>query len=76
MGRAGARLDAYAHHPHPLSPAESPFKGGCDHCTTISMANLERLLTEVRRAFGPRTRIWLTELGYQTNPPDRILGVR
>jgi len=75
MGRAGARLDAYAHHPHPLSPAESPFKGGCDHCTTISMANLERLLTETRRAFG-RTRIWLTELGYQTNPPDKILGVR
>jgi cellulase (glycosyl hydrolase family 5) len=76
MGRAGARLDAYAHHPHPLSPAESPFTGGCDHCTTISMANLERLLTETRRAFGPRIRIWLTELGYQTNPPDRILGVR
>lgn len=76
MGRAGAHLDAYAHHPHPLSPAESPFKGGCDHCTTISMANLERLLTETRKAFGPRTRIWLSELGYQTNPPDRILGVR
>ena len=76
MGRAGARLDAYAHHPHPLSPAESPFKGGCDHCSTISMANLERLLTETRKAFGPRIRIWLSELGYQTNPPDRILGVR
>jgi hypothetical protein len=76
MGRAGAHLDAYAHHPHPLSPAESPFKGGCDHCTTISMANLERLLTETRKAFGPRIRIWLSELGYQTNPPDKILGVR
>lgn len=76
MGRAGARLDAYAHHPHPLSPAESPFKGGCDHCETISMANLERLLTETRKVFGPRIRIWLSELGYQTNPPDRILGVR
>ena len=75
MGRAGARLDAYAHHPHPLSPAESPSAGGCDHCTTVSMANLERLLTETRRAFGSRVRIWLTELGYQTNPPDRILGV-
>jgi hypothetical protein len=75
MGRAGAHLDAYAHHPHPLSPAESPFKGGCDHCETISMANLERLLAETRRAFGPRIRIWLSELGYQTNPPDRILGV-
>jgi len=75
MGRAGAHLDAYAHHPHPLSPVETPFAGGCDHCTTISMANLERLLTETRKAFGPRIRIWLSELGYQTNPPDKILGV-
>ena len=39
--------------------------GGCDHCETISMATLERLLTEVGRAFGPK-RIWLTEYGYQT----------
>jgi hypothetical protein len=75
MGRAGARLDAYAHHPHPLSPNETPFTGGCARCTTISMATLERLLRETRAAFGSRTRIWLTELGYQTNPPDRILGV-
>ena len=44
-------------------------------CTTISLATLERLLDETRKAFGPRTRIWLTELGFQTNPPDRILGV-
>lgn len=75
MGRAGAHLDAYAHHPHPLSPAETPFSGGCSRCETISMADLDRLLVEVRASFGPRTRIWLTELGYQTNPPDRILGV-
>ena len=75
MGRAGARLDAYAHHPHPLSPVETPSTGGCAQCTTVSMATLERLQAEVRTAFGPRTRIWLTELGYQTNPPDRVLGV-
>lgn len=75
MGRAGARLDAYAHHPHPLSPAETPSSSGCAHCTTISMADLDRLLAETRRAFGTRVRLWLTELGYQTNPPDRILGV-
>ena len=75
MGRAGARLDAYAHHPHALSPAESPSRGGCERCSTITMATLERLLTETRAAFGARTRVWLTELGYQTNPPDRVLGV-
>ncbi len=76
MARADANLDAYAHHPHPLSPAETPMTGGCDHCETISMATLERLLKESSRAFGPRTRVWLSELGYQTNPPDKILGVR
>lgn len=75
MGRAGARLDAYAHHPHPLSPAETPSAGGCARCKTISMATLDRLIGETRAAFGPRTRIWLTELGYQTNPPDTTVGV-
>jgi hypothetical protein len=35
------------------------------------MSTLERLLREVSRAFG-RTRVWLTEYGYQTNPPDRF----
>jgi hypothetical protein len=39
------------------------------------MATLERLLTDAGRAFGPSTRIWLDEYGYQTNPPDRMLGV-
>jgi hypothetical protein len=65
MRSAGARLDAYAHHPYPSSTRETPFSGGCAHCATITMATLERLLTEVGRAFGPK-RIWLTEYGYQT----------
>ena len=65
MRSAGARLDAYAHHPYPSSNRETPFALGCAHCMTITMATLERLLTEVGRAFGPK-RIWLTEYGYQT----------
>jgi hypothetical protein len=65
MRSAGARLDAYAHHPYPSSTRETPFSGGCKHCTTITMATLERLLSEVSRAFGPK-RIWLSEYGYQT----------
>ena len=74
MDAARARLDAYAHNPYPLHPTDTPFAGGCGHCETITMAKLERLLREVSRAFGD-TRIWLTEYGYQTNPPDRVLGV-
>jgi hypothetical protein len=75
MKKAHARLDAYAHNPYPLRRGETPTAGGCDHCTTITMATLPRLLNAVQRAFGTRTRIWLTEYGYQTNPPDRLLGV-
>ncbi|MBA2331751.1 MAG: cellulase family glycosylhydrolase [Actinobacteria bacterium] len=69
MRAAGARLDAYAHHPYPGRPSDSPSAGGCQvaGCETITMATLERLLAEVTRAFGPK-RIWLTEYGYQTGP--------
>jgi hypothetical protein len=74
MDAAGARLDAYAHNPYPLRRFETPAAGGCAHCETITMATIDRLLREVGRAFG-RKRIWLTEYGYQTNPPDRFLGV-
>ena len=75
MRAAGARLDAYAHHPYPLSRFETPSTGACGHCETITMASLERLQREVRNAWGGGKRIWLTEYGYQTNPPDRLLGV-
>jgi hypothetical protein len=75
MAKAHARLDAYAHNPYPLRRGETPTSGGCDHCETITMATLPRLLTHVKEAFGTRTRIWLTEYAYQTNPPDRYLGV-
>jgi hypothetical protein len=75
MRAAHAKLDAYAHNPYPLRPNETPTSGACDHCRTITMASLNRLLRDVRKAFGTRTRIWLTEYGYQTSPPDRLLGV-
>jgi hypothetical protein len=75
MHRAGARLDAYAHNPYPLDPKrETPLHGGCPRCATITMATLARLETLVARDF-PRARIWLTEYGYQSNPPDALLGV-
>jgi hypothetical protein len=75
MRAAHAHLDAYAHNPYPLRRGETPTSGGCDHCTTVTMATLPRLLNAVKRSFGTHTRIWLTEYGYQTNPPDRLLGV-
>jgi hypothetical protein len=72
---AHGRLDAYAHNPYPLDPRrESPVSGGCTHCATITMATIDKLVRLVAVNF-PRARIWLSEYGYQSNPPDRILGV-
>ncbi|HUZ80702.1 MAG TPA: hypothetical protein VMU73_00510 [Gaiellaceae bacterium] len=75
MRAAHARLDAYAHNPYPLDPKrETPLTGGCEHCLTITMATIGKLVALVARNF-PQARIWLTEYGYQTDPPDHLLGV-
>ena len=75
MRKAHARLDAYAHNPYPLDPKrETPLSGGCEECATITMATIDKLVGLVTRNF-PRARIWLSEYGYQSNPPDRLLGI-
>jgi hypothetical protein len=74
MARAHAKLDAYAHHPYPASPSETPSSGGCRNCPWITMATIRKLLILVKRSWGSKP-VWLTEYGYQTNPPDMFLGV-
>ena len=74
LKKAGLRnFDAYAHHPYYGSPTESPTTMPPSR-TAVTLANLDDLTTEVTRLYGPK-RIWLTEYGYQTNPPDRQFGV-
>ncbi|HEY7396884.1 MAG TPA: hypothetical protein VH538_01165 [Gaiellaceae bacterium] len=74
MALAHAKLDAYTHHPYPSSPAETPSSHGCRNCPSITMATIRKLLILVKRYFGPKP-VWLTEYGYQTNPPDTFFGV-
>jgi hypothetical protein len=75
MKAAHARLDAYAQNPYAISRGETPTHATCAQCTAMTMANLSEIRTDVTRYFGARTSLWLTEYGYQTNPPDRLLGV-
>jgi hypothetical protein len=80
MRAAGARgFDAYAHHPYYGSrnetPSTAPASGPKGQPpTAVTMSNLGVLIREVTRLYGP-LRIWITENGYQTNPPDRAFGV-
>ena len=71
LAAAHAKLDAYAHNPYPTRPRETPLLGACGYCDVISMANLGRLSRQVQHYLGHKP-IWLTEYGYQTNPPDRL----
>jgi hypothetical protein len=70
---AGLRkFDAYAHHPYYGRKTEAPTTRPAT--TAVTMANIGTLVTEVTKLWGPR-RIWITEYGYQTNPPDPAFGV-
>ena len=73
MRAAHARLDAYAQNPYAVGRGETPLaRARARSCFT--MASLPTIRTEVTRNFGAKP-LWLTEYGYQTNPPDRLLGV-
>jgi hypothetical protein len=77
---AGAKgFDAYAHHPYYGFPTETPTtppppaKRGAPP-TAVTLGNFERLTAELQLLYG-NMRIWVTEYGYQTNPPDTFFGV-
>jgi hypothetical protein len=74
MAAAGATgFDAYAHHPYADTPDETPSTPP-KSTTAVTLGNIEVLGRELTRLYG-HLPIWLDEYGYQTNPPDRVLGV-
>ncbi len=72
------RFDAYAHHPYYGKANETPTtrppgaRGALP--TAVTLGNFDVFVRELTRLYGKR-RIWITEYGYQTNPPDRPFGV-
>ena len=74
MRAAHARLDAYAQNPYPVDRGETPTSSPCSSCDSFTMARLPLIRASVTKYFGAKP-LWLTEYGYQTNPPDRLLGV-
>ncbi len=76
-GAAG--FDAYSHHPYSSSPAETPTTKPAgvrgQPPTAVTLGNFNTLVSEVNRLYRKRVRIWITEYGYQTKPPDGIAGV-
>jgi hypothetical protein len=78
-GLKKTQFDVYAHHPYYGSPSEGPttrpptLKRGLPS-TAVTLANIGTLLSTLSRLYGPK-HLWITEYGYQTNPPDKQFGV-
>jgi hypothetical protein len=77
--KAGLKtFDAWAHHPYYAGPSDQPTtkpvtaKGA--PATAVTLGNIDDLIRLVTQLYGNK-RIWITEYGYQTNPPDTIFGV-
>jgi hypothetical protein len=71
-------FDAWAHNPYYGKPSEQPAtkpasaNGGL--ATAVTLGNISSLITLVTSLYGWKP-IWITEYGYQTNPPDPTFGV-
>jgi hypothetical protein len=74
LRRAGLkRFDAYAHHPYYGSKLEKPTTVPKSK-KAVTLGNISVLLRQLKRLYGNK-RLWVTEYGYQTRPPDRFFGV-
>jgi hypothetical protein len=74
LRRAGLkRFDAYAHHPYYGSRLEKPTTVPKSK-KAVTLGNIGLLLRQLKRLYGNK-RLWITEYGYQTRPPDRFFGV-
>ncbi|HEV2901871.1 MAG TPA: glycosyl hydrolase [Gaiellaceae bacterium] len=75
LRRAGLRrMDAYAHHPYYGHRSEKPTTVSRSK-KAVTMGNIGVMIKQINRLWGRKTRLWVTEYGYQTNPPDRLFGV-
>ena len=67
----------WAHHPYSLTTAPRTPDKNRDDATLSGIGRLTRTLDRATAAYGRRTRfpVWMTEYGYQTDPPDPTIGV-
>jgi hypothetical protein len=77
--KAGLKtFDAWAHHPYYAGPSDQPttkpVTARGTPGTAVTLGNLSDLIQLVTQLYGNK-RIWITEYGYQTNPPDPVFGV-
>jgi hypothetical protein len=82
LKKAGLKhFDAYAHHPYYSRPSETPTTKPTTNrgkkgliAPPVVLGNIGDLTKVLKQLYGNK-RLWITEYGYQTNPPDKAFGV-
>jgi hypothetical protein len=72
------RVSGFAHHPYARGGSAPPLsRAGRDEIRISNIGKLFRILDDAGRhgRLPKRLPVWFTEFGFQTNPPDRVLGV-
>jgi hypothetical protein len=72
-GLSGKHFDVWAHHPYYGRPSETPATKPKDR-NSITLGNIGVMTKTLGQLYGNK-KLWITEYGYQTNPPDRLFGV-
>ncbi|HET7572821.1 MAG TPA: hypothetical protein VFJ77_09180 [Gaiellaceae bacterium] len=66
-------FDVYAHNPYSSAGKEAPaFVPKGKRARNIQLGNINTLLKLISKYYGPK-HLWITEYGYQTNPPDKTI---
>ncbi|HLY93614.1 MAG TPA: hypothetical protein VKP14_02105 [Gaiellaceae bacterium] len=67
------KFDVYAHNPYASAGSEPPrFVPNGKFKRRTQLGNIGQLLSLISKYYGPK-HLWITEYGYQTNPPDHTL---
>ena len=71
------RADGFAIHPYQFTTAPDVRRGDPDSVTMANLSDLSDLLARLhdRGRIESKLRVYITEYGYETNPPDPIRGV-
>jgi hypothetical protein len=77
--KAGLKnFDAWAHNPYYAAPNDQPTTKPVTArgvpSTAVTLGNINDLIHLLTQLYGNK-RVWITEYGYQTNPPDSLFGV-
>ena len=72
-GLKARNFDAWAHNPYASSPKDTPTTKPKSR-GAVTLGNIDVLIAQMTKLWG-RKRLWLTEYGYQTKPPDKTFGV-